>query len=1057
MKFIQFSVSRRVTISMLYALVFLLGFLAWQRLPREFMPSLEFPQLVVLTVYENASSREVETLITKVIEEACGTVKGVRRIHSLSKEGISLVTVEFQWGVDMDFASLNLREKIDLTKVKLPREAGEPRIEKYNPFALPVMVLSLSGKRTAQELLKIAKRPVAELMEKVPGVAAVSLTGGLEREIIIELDQAKLANYQVSILQAGEAVSRGNVTYPAGTVKDETYEYVVRVMGAYAAPEEINQVVVKVDRDKLFPSDMFSRGRAGQRRSPEKSYREKQTAAPLVLLSSLGIVRDTFKERASYARYDGQENISLAILKQGDAHVTEVAAAARKKLDNIKSKLPHGLELKIIYDQSLFIKAGIRQMVNAGLMGACLAFLVLFLFFRDCRNALIVSAAIPSSILAALFLMHLKGITLNTVSLAGLAVGIGLLVDGAIVVVENITRHKEAGKASSLAALTGAREMLGPVTSSVGTTIVVFLPLIFVLGIIGQVFRDLSWAVVFSQMASLVVAFTLVPMLAGMIFRPGALHPPRFLDFLYQAAGRLRDRYEHILKWCLDHAGRTLIFAAIIWIGSLGLTGLLPRSLFPSLDQDQFILHLKMPLSTRLEITNNTAKKLEALLTKIPEVKHCMVTVGSLPQQGLQPLGGHEAQLVIDLAGSRQRSAAEIIQEIKGGIEGLALAGGRVVFQQPGGTFSELAGKGAPIIVEIKGYELKNLRRVSRQLQDRLKGISEIYNVNTSLDLTTPEIEIKVNRDQAAVYSLSVADMAKTLLTAVRGRVVSKYREEGREIDIRVRLAEQDRMDLKALRRLLIRSPLEIDVPLEAVAAIKHGTGPSEILHYDQQRTVLVTAGLYGKPLDKLRPEIEDILEELREQNPDLGLTLTGEAARIEESFASLKIILIISLLLVYMIMAAQFESFGQPFLIILTIPLALIGMGPALLLAGHSLSAMAGMGLVLLCGIIVNNGIVLLDYINQRRQKDSSSLKTVLQEACRVRLRPIVMTAATTILGLLPLALGLSRETQMQAPLAIVVVSGLFVSTCLTLVILPSMYLLFENLKEKILTKRLS
>ncbi|MCK5240961.1 efflux RND transporter permease subunit [bacterium] len=1050
MDFIKTAVRRRVTISMIYTLVALLGFIAWQKLPQEFMPSLAFPQLMVVTSYPNASSQEIENLVTKVVEEAGGTVKGVRRLHSISKEGVSVVTVEFQWGVNMDFASLNLREKIDLVKIKLPREAKEPRIERFNPFELPVVVLSLSGKRTPQELLKIAKRPVAELLEKIPGVAVVSLTGGLEREILVELDQSRLAAHHLPILDVVEAVKKGNITYPAGNIKDAVYEYVVRIAGAINKPGELEDVIVHIDREKRLLSSSRQRDvkKTGQTANQQSA---KYGGAQAIRVGALGKVKDTYKEKTSFSRYDSQENISLSILKQGDANIVAVAERVKKRLPDINSKLPVGVKLDLIYDQSTFIKTGIRQMIQAGVMGAFLAFLVLYIFLGSYRQALIVSTAIPTSILATLFLLNLKGITLNTVSLAGLAVGIGLLVDGAIVVIENITRHREKGQGKIAAAIIGSQEVFGAVASSIGTTVVVFLPLIFVLGIIGQVFKDLSWAIVFSQIASLFVAFTLIPMLAG-VWSTAVKERKKWQQPLVNLAGKSKDGLNKFLSGALEHPGKVLLASLIVFGLSITLMTFLPKGLFPKIDQDEFVIHLTMPIGSKLETTNQACLEIEKELQQLREVEHRLVSVGSLPLEGLQPLGTNEAKIVVTLKSKRKRNADEIREELKAQFASLDLKGGRINFKTQGSGLGALAGSSDPVMVEIKGYDLKETKVINDQVIAALEEITGLTNIKSTLSLNAPEIGIRIKRDQAASYSLSVADLAKTLLAAIRGSLASKYREAGKEIDIRVQLQESQRNSNEALRRLMVRSPLELTVPLEAVADIESSLGPSEIYHIDQQRTVVVSAGLFKKNLDDIKPQIKQALADIKQEHPDFTLDLTGEAVQVQESFVSLRNILILSLLLVFMIMAALFESLWQPFLILFTIPLAMIGMAPALLITGHSLSAMAGMGLVLLSGIVVNNGIVLIDFVNQRRKEEKITLKAALLEACNIRMRPIVMTAATTILGLLPLAIGFSKGTQMQAPMAVVVVSGLLVSTMLTLIILPVMVIFVE---ERIMKKR--
>lgn len=1042
---------------MLFVLVGLLGLIAWQRLPKTFMPDLHYPQLMVLTSYPNASSLEIETLVTKTVEEACATVKGVRRLHSKSKEGLSLVTVVFNWGVNMDFASLNLREKIDLIKGKLPREAQEPRIEKFNPFARPVMVLSISGTRSEQSLLQIAKRPVAELLEKVPGVAAVSLTGGLEREILIELEQARLATMQIPILDVIDAVKQGNITYPAGTVKDDTYEYVVRVKGAYNHPKEIERTAVKLDDDKLLPSDHQTRQ---QRKPVQVKPSANQKTSNLVLLSELGTVSDTVKERSSYARYNGQDNIALAVLKQGDAHSLDVASAVKAKLPVIQSKLPHGIKLSVVYDQSTFIQTGIKQMVQTAIIGAMLACVVLVVFLGSWRQAFIVGITIPLAVLGACFLMLMQGITLNTLSLAGIAIGIGLLVDGAIVVIENISRHQDLGCSPGQAAVQGAREVLGAVTSSIGTTLVVFLPLIFVSGLLGQLFEDLSWSIIYTQLVALAAAFTLIPMLASRKQQKQSRQPvaKRINPTIKQGVARIhasqlgrrwekmKQQYLNLLDWCMHYPLRVLGLTLVVWLLSLIVLIALPRALFPKLEQEQLLLHLTMPLGTRLDVTNQVVGRIEEQLATLPAVTHQNVTVGSIVQAGVQPLGSHEAELLLDLNSQSKLNNEQVVQTIKQKLTLIDLMGGRVQFEAAGHNWSALSSGQAPVMVEIKGYQLQRLQEASQQVMTSLNQVSGLAGVQSSFQLNAAEIGIDVDRDQAATYSLSVTDLAKTVLAAVRGKVASKYREDGKEIDIRVRLSSDDRDNQAALNQLLVHSPLGMNLPLRAVAEVKKGSGPNEIIRYDQQRTVLVTANLKGVSINRIQSRLEQLLMEQRKAYPQLSFSLTGDVSQMRASFQSLKAILIISLLLVYMIMAAQFESFWKPLIIILTIPLTLLGLAPALLLTGHQLSAMAGMGMILLIGIVVNNGIVLIDYLNQQQSRYGQSLKAALREACQVRLRPIVMTAGTTILGLMPLALGLGSGTQMQAPMAVVVVSGLLVATALTLLVLPAMMIVVQE-----------
>lgn len=1034
--FLRLCVQRKVTVTMLTLTVVLFGVMAWFKLDREFMPELQFPQLVVMTSYPNASSQEVENLVTKVIEEAAGTVKNVHRIHSSSREGISIATVEFLWGTPMDMASLNLREKVDLAKAKLPRDSGEPRIEKFNPFALPVVTLSLSGAKGDYELLTLARRPVGELLEKTRGVAAVSITGGREREILVELDQSKLSARSLPILEVGQAVARSNITYPAGTVKDKTFEYVVRVLGAFDHVEDLKDIVVAVDRSRLSSA-----------LSPSEARRKKQQGAapheaphPLTL-SALGDIKDTFAEISSHSRYDGQPNISIAILKQADANVVRVADEVKAKLPEIRSKLPKGVQLNVVYDQSLFVKAGIHGMVRDGLLGGALAFLILLLFLGNWQDAIVVSTAIPISILTALFIMYAKGMSLNTITLAGLAIGIGHLVDGAIVVQENIARRRAMGQSAESSASEGGAEVFGAVTSSILTCVAVFLPLVFVSGVIGQVFRDLSWSVIFSQLASLVVAFTLIPMMSAVIGK--GKRTTRLHEHLAKKAKAWVALYDRLLTYALEKPATVLKGALIACLGSLVILYFMPKSVFPNVEGDQILMRLDMPMGTALDKTNETCRLIEDALKEFPEIEHRSATVGSLVQEGLQPLGAHQAQIVLDLKKRRRRSAQETVQMLKKRLSASAL-GGRLYFFEQGGTFSFLGSQGAPVVIEVKGYELGKLESAARQISDRLKNVGGLYNVRTSVSEPAPELQLQVKRDALANVSLSVSDLAETVLAGVKGKVVSKFREAGKEIDIRIRLRPEDRNDILSIESLLAHSPLDLDVPIRSVAYVREGRGPSEITRYDQQRTVLVSADLAGRSVNAVAADIHPILEAYR-GDKDFSLSLTGEWARMAESFSSLKIVLFLSIAFVFMIMASQFESLWQPLNILLTIPLALIGLAPALVLTGHKLTAMAGMGMILLAGIVVNNGIVLVDFVNQSRA-GGMSLRAALRHGCHTRLRPILMTAIATILGMLPLSLGIGEGADMQAPMAVVVVSGLFVSTLLTLIVVPALFVVMEE-----------
>lgn len=1037
MNIISFCVKRRVTVTMGMVAVILFGVLSWFRMDREFMPAMDFPQLVVLTSYSNASSQEVENLVTKPVEEAAGTVKNVQRIHSASREGISIVTVEFVWGTNMDVASLNLREKVDLAKAKLPREAGEPRVEKFNPFALPVITLSLSGPAEWEDhdLLNLARRPVAELLEKARGVAAVTITGGREREIQVDVDQSALAARGLPILEVAQSLSRSNITYPAGQVKDNTFEYVVRVLGAFNKVSDLNRVAVAVDRSRLSSTLTPSEVREKKRRGPTP----RQAGQP-ILLGDVARVKDAFAEEQSYSRYDGRATVTLAVLKQAEANVVRVADDVKLRLDNIRSKLPAGARLDVVYDQSTFVKDGLRGMWNDSVLGGVLAFLILLVFLGTLKEASTVSLAIPISLLATVTLMDWKGLSLNTITLAGLAIGVGNLVDGAIVVQENISRHRAMGKPPEEAAIIGAQEVFGAVTSSNLTTIAVFFPLIFVTGLVGQIFGGLSWAVIFSNITSQVAAFTIIPMLAAA--RQGEGKIPDFVKRLWAKVEPLGNRYTKTLGYALEHPGRVVGWTAATFFVSIALLSLMPRALFPKAEGKEILLRLDLPAGSPLSKTNEVCLSVERTLKEIPGIAHTAVTVGSIPQEGLQPLGPNQAQIVLALTEGHRPKTGAIVRRIQEKFKFMKAA--RLYVFQQGGTFSFLGGRGAPVSVEVKGTDLPLLEKVAQDVMGELKSVPGLSNVRTSVSERAPELQLNVKREALADVSLSVSDLAETALTALKGKVVSKFREAGREIDIRLRLRKEDRDSPLAVQNLFVHSPLDLSVPLGSVAQVQKGQGPSEILRFDQERTILVSADLAGRSLADISRDVNRVLAPYKNRR-DVSLTPAGEAARMAESFRNLKIVLALSILFVFMIMAAQFESLWEPFLILFSIPFSLIGMAPALFLFGHEVTAMAGMGVVLLAGIVVNNGIVLIDFVNQARE-EGLPLVEGLRRGCSTRLRPILMTALTTILGMTPLALGLGEGADLQAPLAVVVVSGLLVSTVLTLVVLPALFVLVDK-----------
>ena len=1079
MKLSRFSVNRPVTITMIFLGVALLGFISWKRLPQELFPPITYPQLTVVTLYGNAAPEEMENLITKPLEEAIGTVKDLKKIKSISREGVSMVTAEFDWGTNMGFAHLELREKIDPVKELLPLESEDPIILPVNPFSRPIMILSVTGQETPRELLKIARR-IKDKIEKVTGVASATIGGGKEREILVEVDQGRLQASRVSILSLVEALKNSNLNYPAGTTKGKLYEYLIRTMGEFKTVSEINDTVVEVDT-------------INSSKRPQKLSREEEESKPyeekrLILLSDLATVKDTLKEDKSYSRHNGGDNISLAIQKQAEANTIQTVKRIRASLENLKLSLPRGINLDVIYDESIFIKKSIMGVRNAALIGGALAFFVLYIFLRSLRVSAIICTSIPLSIMAVFSLMYFKGISINMMSLGGLALGVGMLVDNAIVVIENIFRHQQTGLHQKEAAVKGAEEVSEAITSSTLTTIAVFLPMLFVVGIAGQLFKDLLFAVTFSLVASLLVALTLVPRLAASRRKGDTKKGVNSLfhnsSFTPLKKTRIINIYSKLLSTCLAHKSLITIVVLALFAISFLFLSTTSKEFMPKIDQGEFIIKVNMPTGARLQVTDSVTRKIEELLRKIPEVKDVTATVGSSSENVLELLGSHQAQVVVKLYRGelpkttkdsskiktrnvrsstqvlqklkflksktrKARSSAEVIQDLKSMLrEEKMVATAEIEYILEESAFKSTLEAAAPVVIEIKGPRLNVLKKISEEVAEEIESIPGIYGVRSSLALPSPETKVHIDKDRASIYNLSVTDIARTALIAIRGYVATKFKQEGREIDVTVRLRPEDRVDVSRLRALTVHSNIDVEVPLAEVATLITGKGPSEIKRLDQQRTVLVTANIFKRSLNEV---IRDIKEKLTNyQNiSDYSVILSGETQKMRESFKSLRFALIFAIILVYMIMAAQFESLWQPFIIMITLPLSLIGVGLALLVTHTSLNVIVLMGVIMLGGIVVNNGIVLIDYINRLKKEGIDTLEAVIR-ASKTRFRPILMTTLTTVLGLLPLALGFGEGAELRAPLAITVIGGLSTATFLTLLIIPNFYLIGEKLFEK-------
>ena len=1031
---------------MIFIGVILFGVISLVKIPQELFPPITYPQLTVFTAYANAAPEEVETLLTKPVEEAVGTVSGIKGIRSISKEGISIVMGEFDWDQNMDFASLRTREKVDLIKARLPRDATEPLVVPFNPFELPIMTISLTGNRTPAQLRKIATDIIKEELEKIDGVASASVEGGLEREILIEVDQGKLNDQGVSITEVSDAITNANLNYPAGTIKESFYEYLIRTLGEFQDVKEIEEVVVKSkerEEERFIPFE------------ERLTRREISREANIVLIKDVADVQDTFKERSSYSRFNADENVSVSIQKQAQMNTIQVIDRIRASFDRLRKLLPEDIKMEVIYDQSIFIRDAINGVRDAAVQGGILAFLVLYVFLRNFKASAIVTLSIPISITVVFTMMYFGGLSINIMSLGGLALGVGMLVDNAIVVIENIFRHREMGESPEKAATIGATEVSNAIVASTLTTIAVFLPMIFVVGMAGQLFKELAFTVTFSLIGSLWVALTIIPLLSCKL-GGGAGEASKTAAALTggEMWKKVLHRYEEFLRYFLRHKGYGLLFVLGIFVASLFIFQFLGKELMPKTDQGEFIVRLEMPVGTRVEETNRIAQKMENKITGLPYVQSASTIVGSTRGESakdiIKRMGSHQGQFIVNLKERRKIKTAEAVKMLQDHFKSTEYYPAKIDVTLQQGVITGAFGAGAkPIIVEIKGDKLSVMEDLANQINDGLAGIKGIIGIEDDIPKPSPEVRINVDKDKAAMFNLSVVDMARAAQMILRGYIPSRFKEKGHEIDIRVRLREEDRDTYGELYRIRVGSSAAGLVPLGTVAKFEKGVGPSEIKRVGQERTIIVGANVIGRKLSDVIVDVEKMMVKIK---PESGymVKLAGESEEMKKSFQSLQFALILSIVMVYMIMAAQFESITQPLIILFTVPLSLIGVLLAWLVTGTSVNVVALLGVIMLGGIVVNNGIVLVDYTNVLMQQGKDMLEAVV-EASLARLRPIIMTALTTILGLLPMALAFGRGAELRAPMAISVMGGLLLSTFLTLVVIPSIFIFEAEIRQKI------
>ena len=1107
MQITRIAIRRPVTVFMSVTAVILFGYVSLDRLALNLLPEITYPSLTVQTDYEDSAPEEIEALVTRPVEEAVGTVSGLNRISSVSRPGQSEVVLEFDWSTAMDMAGIDVREKLDL--IEFPQDAKRPVILRFDPSNDPILRLQLHGGLTLARLRDIAEREFKKRLEAVEGVAAVKVVGGREEQIRIEIDERRVAELGIPITQVTDILRQENLNQASGSLYDLDLTYMVRMVNEFRSVDEVRGIVI-ADR--------------GGRKT---------------LLQDVAKVWRGSKERDIIARYNGEESVEMAVFKEGDANTVTVSRDVQRLLEAMREEptYPKGAQTSVVFDQARFISQSVNNVLMAAVLGGLLATLVLFVFLKDGRSTAIIAASIPISVMATFAAMYQSDITLNIMSLGGVALGVGMLVDNSIVVLEAVHRHRKPGIPLAEAVYAGTSEVAMPVTASTLTTVAVFLPLVFVEGVAGQLFRDQALTITFSLVASLAVALTVIPMLlsarlrtdqevSGMIDESGprrraagrwnwffdavrfaTVEAPqvvlsdvrRLFRAAYSALLRLGrpaldafDRaFESLTAWYVRFLSGALGRKSTVlrWLATAGaiaavLVLMLGAELIPPLTQGEFSFDMILPQGRPLESTDRTLRSIEEDARSIPGVETVFASVGG--NQNTQFSSGdieeHIATLHVVMADRNDKaSEAAAIERIRNLIANLPEADQR--FKRPA-----LFSLKTPVEVEIFAFEIEDQRRAANLVASRLARIEGIEDIETTTRFGSPEVHVRFDRRRLSRLGLQEEQVASVLRNKIRGNVASKYREGDRQIDMLVRVDEPDRNAVEDIRNMVINSapraqgaagqragfdtraeprgeagqqqdrgsaglagtpetrPSFVPIRLSQVAAVEVTRGPAEIRRVRSQRAAIVRANLSGRDLSGASEDIRRALAELAPRMPVASTAaIGGQHQELEVSYRSLAFAMALAVFLVYLVMASQFESLLHPFVILLTVPLSLIGVIFALAVTGTDLSVIVLLGAIVLAGIAVNNSIVLVDYTNRLR-REGLAKRDALLKAGQVRLRPILMTSLTTLLGLMPMAFGWGAGAELRAPMAIAVIGGLLASTPLTLIVIPVVYDLVDR-----------
>ncbi len=1027
MKIVEFSLKRRVTVSMMAVVLIIMGFISYGNLGLDMLPDMDAPFISVITNYTGVSSEDIEQSLTRPLEQWVASVSNVKEVSSISQEGISMLMVEFESGTNMDFAAQDVRDKIGFLEKFLPQGADTPLVVKLDITDMPIIMYGVTGgKRDLKRLKEYLDAEVATRLERIEGVASAMVFSPEEAEILVNVDKGKLKSRNLSISQVEGAIAASNINLPSGYLEERHSEYLIRTIGEFTKVDEIRHVVVG----------------AGQRGVP-------------IFLQDIADVSESSKEARSLARIDGSKGVMMMITKSSGSNTVLVARAVKKALENIIPTLDPDLKFSIGVDFSRIIEIMASKSANNILIGGFLAMILIFLFLRSIRPTLAIGIAIPLSVITTFIALDIVGYTLNLITLGGLALGVGMLVDNAVVVIENIFRHLQEGESPFESARQGASEVGTAIIASTLTTIAVFVPMFFAEGTAGDMSRGLAVAVSFSLLSSLFVALTIIPMLAAWLFRSRKGNKEVSMDLGKDKFNRVREVYEKYLRGSLKNRGLVLTGVLLLFVVSIVLAVLLGSEFVPKQDQSMVFLKVRMPVGTKLAETDRVIRYVEDQALKDENVISTMVTVGMNEQNsqdsasGFNPAGSYEATLwaYLETSSKRDISDQQIIENWRQYFPDLKK--GKMQFIDMSSAF--MGGSTSnPIEFSFYGRELDTLEMITQKVKERMVQIEGVRDVEISLDKSKPEFQLKIKKEEASRLGLTPYDISRQVQTFTIGTVVSRMIVEGEEREIRVRLKKKDRDTIEDLKKLVIVTPSGQNVYLSQIVDFKPSLGAVRIDRENQVRKVSVSANFVGGDLGSVVLKILEHCKDITENLPEgYFYEMGGQYKEMLESFSTMLLALLLALVLVYAVMASQFESLKYPFIIMFTIPLAFIGVSGLLAITGKHVSLPAIMGFIMLAGIVVNNGIVMVDYINQLIAKGTDKFDALVKGAV-VRLRPIIITALSTMMGMLPMALARSEGSEMRSPMAIALIGGLLASTFLTLFIVPILYSFFSKVKIK-------